>query len=39
MFVSSPNSHIETLTSNVAVFGDGASKEILRLNEVTGAVG
>ena len=29
--VSSTNSHVETLTLNVTVFGDGAFKEVIKV--------
>ena len=34
MFVSSQDSHVKALTPNVAIFADGASKEVIRLVEV-----
>lgn len=32
--MSLPNSHVEVLTSNVTVFGDGIREEEFRLNEI-----
>ena len=29
-----PNSHVETVTSNVAVFEDRSLKEVIKVNEV-----